>query len=225
MNQKPWLEALEHLRRSMPDCNWPPESEVAPTDLDHLPTCTTIDFFEQVVRGQWPVRVPVVMEIWAEGTEPRLRGLRPGDKRHNGDSQIITIHLEFDRAKVREMMLADVHAADRRPSSKLPHMAGLIWVDRDCFLQTAAAHFVETLANGDEPLRRDSWFMEFLRELYECDADLIVEVVAATLARESAAGARLRDLILERLSDPQVCDHLGWLGAAMVTERLQDLEE
>ncbi len=96
-------------------------------------------------------------------------------------------------------------------------------VDRVCFLETAAAHFVDLLAETDAAPRRDPWLVEFLRELHEYDDDLIGDLVAETIRVNRAAGARLREAILDTVSDPQAREHLGWLVAAAITERAQEL--
>ena len=46
--------------------------------------------------------------------------------------------------------------------------------------------------------------------------------MAETIRADRAAGARLRDVILDTLSDPQAREEVGWLVAAAIAERLQE---
>lgn len=222
MKEDPWLETLRKLREAMPECQWPPDDEIH-TQGDGPYDEVTLSFCEQIVRGNWPVRLPAVMEIYAEGPHPRLHALRRGEERRCATSQLITIYLEYDRTQVRDLMLENLHEHDDPTRSKLPHLVGLMRVDRQCLLETAAAHFVETLAESDAPLLGDGWLMEFLREVVDYDEDLIPELVAETLRNSRSAGQRLRDVVLDIVDRPGVRDHLGWLVVATLTDRLQEL--
>ena len=44
--------------------------------------------------------------------------------------------------------------------------------------------------------------------------------LSATMLASPAAGARLRDVILEMLADPRARDALGWLEAASIGDTL-----
>lgn len=222
MKEDPWLKTLAHFRAAMPECHWPPDDEIR-SYCDRPFDETTLGFMEQIVRGTWPVRMPVVIEIYAEGHQPHFEVLRRGEKRRNATSHLVTLYLEYDRAKVREMTLEQIHSPQTPKASKLAHMITLVRVDRRCFLETAAAHFVETLARSDEALRRDPWLVEFLREMVDYEADLVGDVVAETLRVDRAAGERLGEVILDVVDRPGVRDHFGWLAAATVTQRLEDL--
>ncbi len=222
MKEDPWLKTLAQFRAAMPECNWPPDDEIRSYGSSPFDE-TTLSFVEQIVRGIWPVRMPVVIEIYAEGHEPHFEVLHRGEKRRNATSQLVTLYLEYDRAKVREMTLDQIHSRQTPRSSKLAHMVTLVRVDRGCFLETAAAHFVETLARSDEALRRDPWLVEVLRELLDYDPDLVGDVVAETMRLDRAAGQRLADVILDVVDRPGVRDHFGWLAAATMTQQLQDL--
>jgi len=221
MREDPWLKTLRKLRAAMPECRWPPDDEIH-TESDGPDDEMPLNFCEQIVRGNWPVRIPATVEIYAEGPHLRLHALGRGEKRRSATSQLITVYLEYDRAQVRDLMLESMNEHDGRTHSKLPHLVGLVRVDRPCFLATAAAHFAETLAATDAALLGDPWLMEFLRELIDYDEDLIGELVAATLRARWRAGERLRAVILDVVDRPGVRDHLGWLVAATLTEQLQE---
>jgi hypothetical protein len=220
MMEDPWLAALRKLREAMPDCQWPPDDEVH-DERDGPLGEMTLSFCEQIVQGNWPVRLPAVMEIYAEGPHLRLHALGRGEERRRATSQIVTVYLEYDRAQVRDLMLESLDEHDSQTRSKLPYMVGLARVDRQCFLDTAAAHFVKTLTETDATLLEDRWLMEFLRELVDYDADLVPDLVAETLNKSRPTGDRLRDVILDLVDRPGVREHLGWLVAATLTERLQ----
>ena len=222
MNDEGWMEDFEERQAAEPDEGSPTDDESAWAEAASWDD-PAVSLFDQIMRGAWPVRMPLTVEIYAEGSLPRIHPLKPGQRRRNPASQIITLELEFDRAKIRELMLEQIHSPREPEDSKLPDIIGLARVDRVCFLETGAAHFVDLLAETDTALRRDRWRVGFLRELHEVDADLIGDLVAETIRADRAAGARLRDVILDTLSDPQVREHLGWLVAAAITERLQEL--
>ena len=198
---------------------WADDAESDAVSADDLGA----SFTEQIMRGVWPVRVSMPMEIHIEGSRSQVHPLRPGQQRRHPDSQILTIVVQLDRARVREMMLAEIRSMRDPEESKLPHIMLLARVDRACFLQTAAAHFVDLLAETDAASRRDPWLVEFLRNLNEYEADLIPDLEAATIQAKRAAGERLRDVILDTVSDPPAREHLGWLVAAAIADRLQEM--
>jgi hypothetical protein len=221
MNDDPWLDDFKRLRAAMPRDD--AQGSRDDSSIDHA-ACEqwNLDYFEQIVRGEWPVRIPHTLEIYAEGSVPRIRPLPAGQKRHSPASHIVTLVLEFDREKVREIMLESIRRLTDPARSKLPHIVWLTRVDRACFLETAAAHFADILAEAGDSLRRDPWLVEFLRELHDYDQDLVPEVVSETFRIDRAAGTRLRDIILDALGDAHVREHLGWLVAAAITERVQE---
>jgi hypothetical protein len=138
---------------------------------------------------------------------------------------VITIVLEFDRARVRDLMLEQIHSPHDPEDSMLIDLIGLAPVDRECFLETAAQHFAETLRCTDAPLRRDRCLFGFVRELHELDGEVIGDLVAETMRRDRTAGARLRGVILDLVDHPEAREHLGWLAAAAITDRLAALEQ
>ena len=217
MQDDPWLDeirkyrdAIADSRRSMDD----DDTSAEPPRCDE----TMLDFFEQIVRGDWPVKMPLTLEIYAEGSEPRIRPLSAGQTRRAQKSHVVTLILEFDRTLLKALR------QPRDPAgSKLPQMAWLTRVDRECFLETAAAHFADILAGSDDSLRRDPWLVEFLREIHDYDQELVPDLVAETIKVDRAAGRRLRDVILDITADPRVCERLGWLVVAGIADRVQDL--
>jgi hypothetical protein len=94
-------------------------------------------------------------------------------------------------------------------------------VDRACFLQTAASYFAERLVKCDPPLLGDCYLPGFLEDLHEYDEELIAELVATTVQIDRVAGVRLRDGMLECISDPTVREMIGWLAAASIAERIE----
>jgi hypothetical protein len=89
--------------------------------------------------------------------------------------------------------------------------------------KTAAEYFVDLLAESDRPLRGDRYLFGFLQEVHEQDEDLIGDLVAETIQAKRTAGSRLRDVIQDTLDDTEAREHLGWLAAAAITDRLQTL--
>ena len=63
-------------------------------------------------------------------------------------------------------------------------LIGLMPVDQQCFLETAAAYFAETLSQTDTLLRQDRYLYGFVRELHEADGEVIGDLVAETMRRE-----------------------------------------
>ncbi len=222
MNDDPWMEEFEERDAGGPDEQNPPDDELAWTDAPSAAD-STASFRDQLMRDVWPIRMPMALEIYAEGSLPQVHPLESGQGRRHPDSQIVTIVLEFDRARVRELMLEQIRSPRDPEESKLVDIIALARVDRVCFLEAAAAHFVDLLSETDAALRRDRYLFGFLRELHEYDADVIGDLVAKTIRANHAAGARLRDILLEVLEDPKAHDALGWLVAAAITQRLEEL--
>ena len=220
MDDEAWPDKFEKRQAAGSDDQDQPDDEFAWAD-DAASDDLGASFTDQIMCGIWPVRVPMQMEIYVEGSRPQVHPLRPGQRRRNPTSRILTIVLEFDRARVRKMMLEQIRSPSEPKDSKLPEIMLLARVDRACFLETAAAHFVDLLSETDAAPRRDRYLVDFLRELHEYDAEVIGDLVAETIRVERAAGLRLRDVILETVSDPQAREHLGWLVAAAITERVQ----
>ena len=221
MDDDPWMEDFEERDAGGPDEQASPDDEFAWTD-DASSDDAGASFTEQIMRGIWPVRVSMPMEIYVEGSRPQVHPLRPGQGRRKPDSRILTIVVQIDRARVRELILEQIRSTRDPQESKLPDIMLLARVDRVCFLETAAAHFIDLLAETDAASRRDPWLVEFLRELHDYDVDLIPDLVAETIRADRAAGERLREVILETVNEPQAREHLGWLVAAAITQRLQE---
>jgi hypothetical protein len=190
---------------------------------DSAQVTSAAGFRDQLLRGCWPIRMPLVLEIFAQGPKPQVHSLRPGDARRHPNSQVVTLVLEFDRDHVRNLMLEQVRSPLEPGHSRLVDLIGLIFVDRPCFLATAAAHFAEALRQTDVALRRDRCLFSFVRELHEFDGDVVGDLAAETMRLDRAAGERLRTVLLDLLDHPQARDHLGWLAAAALSERLEDL--
>jgi hypothetical protein len=186
------------------------------------PAETAASFCDQMQRGIWPIRVAMALEIYAEGSRPQVHPFEPGRRRHP-ESHIITLVLEYDRARVCEMLLDEIRRPRDPRESVLLDLVGLAPLDRNCFLNTAAEHFAKLLGDTDEALRRDRYLFGFVRELHEFDGEVIGELVAATMRVDQAAGIRLRDVILELVDDPEAREHLGWLAAAAITDQLEEL--
>jgi hypothetical protein len=180
-------------------------------------------FRNHLYGGIWPVRMPLVLEVYAEGPLPRTRLFRPGDEPRKRNSQIVKLVLEYDRAYVREMILERYRSPHDPDDSPLDDIVLLARVDRACFLETAAEYFVRLLSANERALYGDPYLPAFLQDLYEYDPDLIPEFVAAATQANAVAGRWLRDTILAAVDHPQVCEHLGWLVAAAIAERVREL--
>ena len=189
MNDEAWGEDFEKRQDAGPDEPSPTDDEFAWAE-DVAADDAGAGFIDQIVRGIWPVRVSMPMEIYVEGSRAQVHPLRPGQKRRKPDSRILRIELQFDRARVREMMLEQIRAPREPQDSKLPDMMLLARVDRVCFLETATAHFVDLLSETDTAPRRDRWLVGFLRDLDEYDGELIPDLVTETIRADRAAGAR-----------------------------------
>lgn len=176
---------------------------------------------EQLARGQWPVRLPVQIEIYVEGWTPRFVVVEPGRRRHPS-SQVITLVLEYDRARICEMVIESIHERLDSGASVLLDLIGLLHLDRDAFLGTAIGHFARLLREAGKDLLRDPDLPVFVRELHDFDEQLIAEVVMATSRVDRIAGQRLRDVLCELLDCADVREHLGWLTADNITERLSE---
>ena len=221
MDDESWPEEFEKRQDAGPDERGSADDEFAWADEVSWDDAGA-SFTDQIMRGVWPVRVSMPIEIYVEGSRPQVHPLESGQRRRKPDSRILTIVVQIDRARVRELILEQIRSTRDPEESKLPDIMLLARVDRVCFLETAAAHFVDLLSETDAALRRDPWLVEFLRQLHDYDVDLIPDLVAETIRADRAAGARLREVILDTVSDPQAREHLGWLVAAAITEGLQE---
>jgi hypothetical protein len=219
MDDEVWPEELDP---SKPDDRGAWDDQPAWTDAPSEDE-SAASFQDQLLRGSRPIRMPMSLEIYAEGSLPQVHSLKPGGRRRHSDSHIITIVLEFDRARVRDLMLEKIRSPRSPGDSMLIDLIGLAPVDRQCFLETAAAYFAETLSQTDTLLRQDRYLYGFVRELHEADGEVIGDLVAKTMQHDRTAGARLRSVILDMLDHPEAREHLGWLAAAAITDRLQEL--
>jgi hypothetical protein len=220
MDDDAWAEEFEG-RHPADECS--PQGEfLAWTDAPSEDE-SAASFQDQILRGNWPIRMPMSLEIVVEGSMPQVHPLKSGGGRRHPDSHIITIVLEFDRARVRELMLEKIRSPHSPGDSMLIDLIGLAPVDRQCFLETAAGYFAETLSQSDAHLRQDRYLFGFVRELHECDGEVIGDLVAETMRRDRTAGARLRGVILDLVDHPEAREHLGWLAVAAITDRLQEL--
>jgi len=221
MNHEAWPEELgERDDSAADDRAW--AGDPIPWADAPSPAESAANFCDQMRRGIWPIRVPMALEIYAEGSRPQVHPFEPGMRRHP-DSQIITLVLEYDRARVCEMLLEEIRRPRNPRESLLLELVGLAEIDRGCFLETGAEHFAKLLHETDEALRRDSYLFGFVRELHELDNEIIGDLVAATIELNRAAGRRLRDVVLDLVDRPKAREHLGWLAAAAIAERLQEL--
>lgn len=213
----------EGFQRQPEDADWEdPTCDEAGTG-DSWPGAPHVSFMDQLLSGSWPIRMPITFEIFAEADRPQIHRLEPGQRRRRADSHILTLEFTYDRAKIRELMLEQIRTPLRPGGSRLADLFGLIHVDRDCFLETAAGHFAEQLRATDASLRHDRYLFGFLQDLHEYDGEAIGDLVAATMRVDRAAGVRLRGVILELLDDPRARDALGWLVAAQLNDELSSL--
>jgi hypothetical protein len=177
--------------------------------------------YEQIMSGRWPVSVPMDLEIAVEGTRIHVRPPSASDD-SAANRQIITVMIQLDRSKLRQHLLYDIQQARSNNLSILPDLMLLARVDKACFLETAAAHFVETLTKNEPTPTVDAAFVTWLEDLHQWDDTLIARVVDATRRADHAAGERLRDWILECVAQPAVREVLGWLVAAAIAESVED---
>jgi hypothetical protein len=188
-------------------------------------------FMDQIERGEWPIEIPFAIEFGVKNGRPSILAARhvsqddvPAD---DGDTDrpqppvLRGIHT-LDQAKVRRIVLDQLAAAERGGRSKLPGLTLLARVDRDCFLQTAAEHFVALLKETDRKLRSDTLLPEFVSDLHERDGELLVEMVSRTAAVDSIVGRCLREVLLDVISEEPCRDELGLLAVSTLTDRLED---
>jgi len=189
------------------------------------------DFMDQIERGEWPIEIPFAIEFGTKNGRPTILAARhvskdeadaAGDDPHAAQPPVLRGVHRLDQAKARRIVLDQLASADRLGRSKLPGLTLLALVDRECFLQTAAEHFVELLSEADRKLRTDTLLPEFVRELHERNGELLVEMVSRTAAADSIAGGRLRDVLLEVISEPPCRDELGLLAVSTLSDRLED---
>jgi hypothetical protein len=220
MDDDAWFADFED-RHPTDECS-PQDEFLAWTDAPSEDE-SAASFRDQLLRGSWPIRMPMSLEVYAEGSMPQVRSLKPGARRRHPDSHIITIVLEFDRARVRELMLEKIQSPHGPGDSMLLDLLGLMLVDQQCFLETAATYFAETLSQTDANLRQNRYLYGFVRELHEADGEVIADLVAETMRRDRTAGARFRSVILDLVDHPEARENLGWLAAAAISDRLQAL--
>ncbi len=77
MDDEAWREDFEKRQDAGPDDPSPTDDEFAWAD-DVASDDAGAGFIDQIVRGVWPVRVSMPMEIYIEGSRPQVHPLRPG---------------------------------------------------------------------------------------------------------------------------------------------------
>jgi len=181
------------------------------------------DVAGQVLRGRFPVRVPLSFEIYIAGNELCMRKNEPGQPPVGPFRKIVNVLYPFDRMSIRDR-LVKVVAARRKMGDVAPSsLHYLALTHRESFLATAVEHFAKILDNCYEELAGSRDFAVLLVQLHEHDADLIVDLVCRTMAIDRVAGRRLRDVMLERIDEPRVRNEIGWLEAATLVERLETI--
>ncbi len=192
-------------------------------DDDSLGDDADFDLAEQLVRGSFPLRVPLALEIYVDGAWVCMRKSAPNQPPRARHRRIVHVSVPLERMEVRDILLR--HLKRPYPGQELaPHTLYLLaMTHRPSFLAAAAGHFVDVLARGCCDLAGDRWFGLLLAKLCELDETLIVDLVEETLLVSRAAGRQLRDAVSAAIDQPRLREAIGWLVTAALTERLEEL--
>jgi hypothetical protein len=211
MNGNRWRDRPDSDDQDRPDEPFPWRDSDSPGALIH----------EQIMRRQWPVSVPMDLEIGVDGARIYVREPEPGQTEPGPNAHIIRLVLQLDRARIRRCILEKMQEGG--DEFVLSDLVMLARVDPDCFLEKAAAYFVDLLAKSPTPPWRDPYLPAWLEDLHVWDATLLGQLIEAVQSTNRAAGRRLRDIILDCVGDPQAREQLGWLVAAAITDQLHEL--
>lgn len=181
-------------------------------------------FVDQIERGEWPIQIPCAIELSTEGGRPRVRVKRnvSPDEQGTPERPLLRVNVRMDQAKMREILLERIAEGEKQGVSKLVGLMVMARIDREFFFESAANYFAQRLADGDDGLGDEAALAEFIVDLHERGPELIVEVVARTIAANRPAGERLRSAILEALDEPRCRDELGMLATAELGQRLEE---
>lgn len=181
------------------------------------------EIVEQIDRGQWPIKLPMAVELRFENGRPRVQVARPAmaDEPADPRRMIMRVNCQVDQARLCQIVLERIASAAKRGESQLAGLALLSRIDQECFLETAAAHFANLPHDMDDTLRDDPALAGFLQDLHERGPDLIGEMIERTGAHDPAAGERLREVVLDAINEPPCRDELGLLAVAELVARLE----
>jgi hypothetical protein len=181
------------------------------------------DLLDQLLRGRFPVKVPISVELFMDRDVVYLRVNSPDQPPAGQLRRTLNVLVPYDRMRLRDTFVKWVESRRDESESILSTLYFLALTHRESFLDTAAKHFAEILAHDDGRLGGDGRFVVFLMRLREYDTELIVELVERLMGARPSAGRRLRDAVLEAIDRPRVRDEIGWLAAAELAERLEGL--
>ncbi len=194
----------------------PPEDGRAEWDPEEF------DVVEQLLRGSWPVRVPVVYELFFDGQVIQMRSCTldapaPEGCRH----RLVPALIPCGCAEMRVMLERSVLEQCEQGESSVASLLLLANAHTEAFLRTAPNFFAGLFAPGMPDLARDSPFLGFVVLLEERASGMLVPLIERTLDMDRAAGRRLREAALAVLDEHWVCDRLGWLRTGELIEALE----
>jgi hypothetical protein len=184
---------------------------------------SSFDLVDRIERGEFPIEIPCTIDLPPDKLGFAKESSQPDDAPPMPLFPPLEIILKVDQSKLREIAIEIIDEAGREGRSKLGGLALLARIDGSRFLDTAARHFADTLAEGDDSLRSDPLLGDFIVDLHERGADRLVDVVERALALDRAAGERLRRVILNAINEPPCRDALGLLAVAALADRLETL--
>ncbi len=180
------------------------------------------DVTEQLLRGTWPVRVPVVYELFFDGEVIQMRSCTLDPPAPEGcPRRLVPALLPCDRESVGQLLERSVLGRCEQGESTMGSLLLLANSHAEAFLRTAANYFAGLLGPGRPDLAPDSPLVGFVVLLEEHAEGMLVPLIEQTVDMDRAAGQRLRHAALEVLDDPHVCERLGWLEAARLIEELE----
>jgi hypothetical protein len=180
------------------------------------------DLIEQLLRGTWPVRIPVVYELFFDGEAIQMRSCTLDPPPPEGcRRRLVPALLACDREPMRELLERSVLGQCEQGETNVASLLLLANAHSEAFFRTAANFFAGLLAPGRPDLARDSPFVGFVVLLEERAEGLLVPLIEQAIDMDGAAGWRLREAALSVLNEPWVCDRLGWLRAGELIEALE----
>ncbi len=172
------------------------------------------DLIEQLLCGTWPVRIPVVYELFFDGEAIQMRSCTldppaPTGCRH----RLVPALLPCNCEEMSSLLERSVLGQCEQGESSVASLLLLANAHTEAFLRTAPNFFAGLLAPGRPDVARDSPFLGFVVLLEERAEGMLVPLIEQTVDMDRAAGRRLREAALAVLNEPWVCDGLGWLRA------------
>jgi hypothetical protein len=183
----------------------------------------TYKLLEKIEEGVWPIEIPYALENTAALPHIKLqRKLLPSLAAPKSPREIVRVTMRLDQARVSDLCLEHILFRVECGRAPLECLPLLCRIDPERFLDITARYLWVALEPTGTRSLDDRTLSEFAILVHEVDPELLPRLVVRTRRSCRAAGERLRSMLVDVTCDALFAEHVGFLSAAALRERLEE---